>query len=315
MILSRARINSFVDFDLVITYERSTIDFQRISGHIFEAFDYWLHLTTYTDKKIAIVIPDDVPYDMIKKAYEDKYVIPDRDGVGYDFEDIPIWVDANYKNIVCNKILHCSGFAPNEQVSYFGDIISFRCGKPPQEGNSYTLLQDTRVYSDVPDTALCIHYIKKLPFEFYRRYPEVAENKVLLYDNTDLRKLTTNEIKAIQDNSTKDIIRVGSDIKLPVDNFMMRFNEYWYTPTAKNFDCSPRLIAECAFFGKSVMYLLPEGYLDQDKGLFFRRHDTQTNLMSLNLDDSDSIREIIFNFPNRLEKEISEQKENNTEGH
>lgn len=302
----RARINTFLDYDLVITYERSksAIETGRISGHLFEAFDYWLHLTTYTGKKICIVIPDNIPHHKIKEAYEDKYVIPDRDGVGYDFSNIDIVVDNMYSNLACKNILHCSGWSTNDRVNYFGNVTSFRCGLEPREGE-YTLLQDTRVYSDVPNKPLVIHYPKKIPFEFYRRYDESqVQDKILVYDNTAMRTLSEEDRKRY---SNDKFMIVGSDIKLPVKDFMLKFNSYWYTPTTKTFDCSPRLITECAFFGKPVKYKVPDGYMDLDTGLFWRRHDIETNFLNVILREGDLISKVVFG-------DLKEKTEDKTNG-
>lgn len=299
-LIDRVRINSFLDYDLVITYERSTTEPGRISGHLFEAFDYWLHLTSYTNKKIAIVIPDDINPKLVQLAYEDKYLHPKRDNVGFSFEIIPIVIDSFFSNLACKNILHCSGLSQIDACHYFGKVISFRCGLPPKEDTKYTLLQDTRVYSDVPDSIdiTTIHYVKKIPFEFYRRFKEKSEkieNKILIYDNTLMRTLSTKQ-KEKYKNSNKDsnFLVVGSDIKLPMKDFMLNFNKYWYTPTTRAFDCSSRLIAECAFFNKEVIYKVPKGYMELDQGLFIRRHDIMTNFQSIVLANGDPIQNFIF---------------------
>lgn len=287
MVQKRIRINTFIDYDLVITYERSHQEHGRISGHFFEAFDYWLHLSSYTNKKIAILILDDISEERIKEAYEDKYLIPSRDGVGYEFDTIPIFVDPFTITVACKNILHTSGLSKTDEVGYFGNLVSFRCAGKPTEDN-YILLQDTRIYTDNPKKPLIIDYNKKIPFEFYRRFEDMPRtNKILIYDNTVLRKTK-------KDYSSEDFLVVGSDLKLPVKDFMLKFDEYWYTPTKKKFDCSSRLIAECAFYGKKVRYEVPDGYMELDTGLFFRRYDAELDFRNLVLAEGDPIQNFIF---------------------
>lgn len=39
----------------------------------------------------------------------------------------------------------------------------------------------------------------------------------------------------------------------PVKNFFGQFDTYIYTPVARHFDCSPRLVTECYMQGKNVL--------------------------------------------------------------
>jgi len=296
----------FKKYDLVITYQKSNIDYKRISGHFFEAFDYLVHLKTKDpSKNIAILIQDDLDLNQIKIAFEDKYLEPDF--------TIDVFIDFGIKNLIAKNILHCSGLSKTDECNYIGNIFSFRCGLEPLDGIEYTLLQDNRIYTEdygfsTPESPKIINYIKKVAFGNYRT-PENNSNpnktRILIYDNTRCRELNeqleskiTEVLKfreRIDPDVNYELIKVGSDIKLPVNNFLGQFDEYWYTPTKNNFDCSPRLILECFLFGIPVKYLLTTEYLEKDPGLKFRILDLNLNYKKLILDDSDPIYDIIFN--------------------
>jgi hypothetical protein len=70
---------------------------------------------------------------------------------------------------------------------------------------------------------------------------------------------------------------------------------YIYTPIDRKWDCSPRMIAECKYFGIPVIYDndIDEDYLKIDTGLMVRKWDIENNFDSLYLDDSDIIIETI----------------------
>jgi hypothetical protein len=67
--------------------------------------------------------------------------------------------------------------------------------------------------------------------------------------------------------------------------------KFYYTKVNKKFDCSPRFIAECEYYNKEVVYLID--YLEEDKGLFWRKYDIENNFKSIFLNENDEIIKII----------------------
>jgi len=88
--------------------------------------------------------------------------------------------------------------------------------------------------------------------------------------------------------------------EMPVEDIFTKFGTYIYTPTGeglarRKFDCSPRFIAECAYYGKKVIYHnIDEEYLSIDTGLKWRRYDIENDFQSLYLDDSDELIDILY---------------------
>jgi hypothetical protein len=88
---------------------------------------------------------------------------------------------------------------------------------------------------------------------------------------------------------------------MPVKNIFERFSTYIYTPTYSVtnpkhgcFDCSPRFIAECAFYNKDIIYHnITDEYLSRDTGLKYRRHDIENNMDSIILTPQDDIINIL----------------------
>ena len=78
-------------------------------------------------------------------------------------------------------------------------------------------------------------------------------------------------------------------VEAPVKNFFQKFDTYIYTPVARHFDCSPRLVTECYMQGKKV--LIDLDYIDP--GLQTRVKDCQEDFESLNLKENDKIIDII----------------------
>ena len=74
----------------------------------------------------------------------------------------------------------------------------------------------------------------------------------------------------------------------PVDNLFDKFSTYIYTPVPRKWDCSPRFIAECKYYGKEVIYHNID-YWDVDLGLYWRKHDIDNEFDSLFLRDADEI--------------------------
>jgi hypothetical protein len=81
----------------------------------------------------------------------------------------------------------------------------------------------------------------------------------------------------------------------PIEDLFNKFHVFVYTPVPRHWDCSPRFIAECKWYNKTVIY---EGidYLAEDHGLRWRQHDIEYDFESLQLKDDDEIISIIRNI-------------------
>ena len=86
-----------------------------------------------------------------------------------------------------------------------------------------------------------------------------------------------------------------SIIQPPVNNLFDMFSTYIYMPLEQQWDGSPRLPAECKYYGRSVKYHydIDESYLQKDLGLRWRKHNIEHNFESLHLTQEDGIFDIL----------------------
>ncbi len=159
------------------------------------------------------------------------------------------------------------------------------------------ILQDHRVYEKAKVNS--INYVKKINFDRYR--PTCKESSNTLLYGTENRRLISQEQLDILSTKHNNIILLVNDIKedtdnikylsMPVENLFDKFGTYVYTKVSSMFDCSPRFIAECKFYNKEVIYDID--YLEEDKGLYYRKQDLEDRFNSLYLKEDDSIIQII----------------------
>lgn len=57
-------------YDVVLTYS----PIPEITGHLFECFDYWLHLRLKF--KTGILLLGSLPMEQLRAAWESKYAVP-----------------------------------------------------------------------------------------------------------------------------------------------------------------------------------------------------------------------------------------------
>lgn len=297
----------YIDLYLSMTWPMNS-NRHGICGHIFELIDYYLFLKNTINVKILIGEPIDI--EIVRTAIRDKYNILDT-----DIEDIinnSIFVNKP-RYIIGNSILFVDGLLKTHFQKYgvilkFKNIYTFRCCKFCNHENivydNVKVLQDDRIYDD--DTDKSINYVKKLYFEKYKTVTSSPKNTALIYATKNCRYLPVNELQKIIDTYTYDKYIIITDthyenvpekcvvLEPPVKNLFSKFTDYIYTPIEKRFDCSPRMIAECKYYNKRVIYHeIDSEYLNHDTGLKIRREDINKNLDLVTLKDGDDILQIL----------------------
>jgi len=293
----------FLDYDIVLTYAYSNLEKKRISGHLFEVLDYYLYLKD-NGYKVKIIIQDFLTREEVLIAWRNHYNISESN---IDFIVLP-----NPKRIMAKKILNTSGYGSYEDCVYVGKLYQFRCGVfSPEyiERKKITVLQDTRVYPEIASCPrLYKHYIKKINTKYMKKVGIVGDRSIL-YLNTLLRsssKKFLQEKKELYPDLTiisniidKSLAGSIPVLKPPV-NILSIAKEYIYTETMHMFDCSPRLIFECAFNNIPVHYdfsninKTKEEYMEIDSGLKYRYLDIKNNIESLSLNEDDDLKELIW---------------------
>ena len=180
--------------------------------------------------------------------------------------------------------------------------MAFLCGDKEYINRPDVIaFQDTRVYGEFPNHH---HYVKKILFSRYKKIKQVKTDTNLLYITTGPREVPASlfsDIEQMYDgdfmllSTTPNIPELSDRFSLPslpVADLFEKFDTYIYTPTARRFDCSPRFIAECAWYGKQVIYHGID-YWKEDKGLYWRAADINCNLDRVTLQDDDAIIDLI----------------------
>jgi hypothetical protein len=291
-----------------------------ISGHIYEILDYYLLLKDHF--KIGILLCEDISWETFKDIIVNKYNVTD-----IEVEQIKHCTVFNSrpKNVRGNNILFVDGglkrsFQAVGVRLFFKNILSFRCSKEDTHHDlpykNITLLQDNRVYDD-GDNDIAINYKKKIKFDAYHEVDSTSTNTALIYMTKNCRLLADGELievattydfdkymvltstpETYRDRFTKHNLQFPD---MPVKNIFEQFDTYIYTPTSSVlrpdtgcFDCSPRFIAECAHYGKQVIYHnIDDAYLNIDTGLKYRRYDIENDFNSIILKPEDQLIDIL----------------------
>jgi hypothetical protein len=281
-------------YDIWLSYSWSNNN-HGICGHTYEVIDYYHVLKDHF--KVGILLAEDINWATFEKSIVGKY----------DFSDVELYdirahtVFANRPTVVTGKnILFTDGGIVNNcsKTLLFDNVLYFACGNKQIKDNTNTnvwILQDDRVYEPVKKNG--INYKKKILFGRLKTIGP-SKNRTLLYATKNCRSIGDYSPYKIYGNLLA-IVNVlpnaveGVEFMIPpVDNIFEQFNTYVYTPVERKWDCSPRFIAECKFYGKQVIYHGID-YWDIDHGLRVRKEDIDNNFDSLKLDSNDELIDIL----------------------
>jgi hypothetical protein len=305
-----------INTDIIITYS----PIREHTGHIFEVFDYYIILKNYFNVKIILFTKltiNDINSCLLR--YKEKYI--------NDILDNLILINnyENYKIINCkNSIIiitdgNIKAFIENSIIFNCKKIICFMCkydnNLKKYKDNLYykniLYLQDYRIY-DKNKYFNSIDYVKKINFDSYKEINinNNLNNISLLYLTNNCRYLLNNDIEKIinkYNNKFNNFIIISPNNDLinnyfknnkkvisycpPIkENIFNLFNYYIYTPVSQKFDCSPRLITECRYYNKKVIYY---NINYKDLGLKIRKRDIEEDFNNLFLNNDDVIIKIL----------------------
>lgn len=296
-----SKIVNLKEYDLVLTYTWYANNNHGICGHTFEVLEYFWILKDYFN--VCILISDDISKKNIEESIKSKYNFTANE---IEFILNHTKFHLKPKVVLCRKILFTDGAAQRimdeENVKIFFDkMFLFACGYIPIKDNKNKdifVLQDHRVYTKAKVNS--VEYRKKMLFSKFKTV-KTHQNRTLIYATKNCRGLTDeyyyNLLEKYNDDflvltNTENTLTFNNDritqIQMPVPNIFEQFNKYIYTPISRQFDCSPRFIAECKHYGIEVIYDID--YID--KGLEARRADMK-NMSTINLCKKDDIINII----------------------
>lgn len=289
------------NYDLWISYTWSNNN-HGICGHTFELIDYYFFLKNHF--RVGVLLAEDIDWETFQKSITEKYEVTREE------------LDELKKHtVICNRptllrgnnILFTDGGVRSlsHVTLFFNKIIHFACGdfeiKDNDDPNVF-ILQDNRVYAPVKRNG--IHYIKKILFSKYKKITSSEEGN-LLYGTKNCRHIPDEMYQDLLDKYTGSFLCLTNAenkspfkserfkfVDMPVSNLFEKFGTYIYTPVPRKFDCSPRFITECRFYGKKVEYYNID-YWDEDKGLYWRKYDIDNNFDSLFLKEEDELPKIL----------------------
>lgn len=290
-------------YDLWLTYAWFFSNHKHgVCGHLYECLDYYFILKD--EFKVGILIGDGLEWEIIYRAIVNRYNFTEEEIK--DIKDNMVFSDKP-KIVKCKNILFTDGMiSALENIIVVSDnIIHFACGDFTVKDNKKDtnwILQDYRCY---PECHNSIDYKKRILFDRIKK-PTKSTNDSLLYITNNCRFMGIEEVLNVVKKYGKDRtyrvlsftpeMYVGLDNieteKLPIENIYEKFQTYIYTPVPRQWDCSPRLIAECKYLGKDVEYYNID-YWEKDLGLKWRKWDVDNDFDSLHLNKDDEIIKIL----------------------
>ena len=284
-------------YDLWLSYTWSNNN-HGICGHTFEVIDYYYILKD--NFKTGIFLGEDITWATLEASIRNKYAFTED-----EIEDIKAnTVFATRPTLLKGKnILFTDGGIVNMQnvTLLFDNIFYFACGNKEIKDNdkdNVWILQDDRVYEPVKKNG--VNYKKRILFDKLKQIGP-SKDAVLVYATKNCRNLDSyeellqygNNILAITNKENKPKPIEGFTFVVPpVENLFEQFTTYVYTPVTRKWDCSPRFIAECKYYGKPVIFHNID-YWDEDHGLRVRQWDIDNDFDSLYLRHSDDVVNIL----------------------
>jgi len=285
-------------YDLFLAYSWGSVS-QGVSGHLYECIEYY-HILKKHMKVGILMCKSELTADAIRTAVEDKY-----DFTEYEVNELlsDVHFFDSPKILKGNNLLLVDGnFTKLRDIHLlFKNIMAFPCNdKRFACMNNVKAFLDKRIYED------CIqhsNYVKKILFSRYKKINDTGSTANLVY-NTKGPRYLSNEIYLelehqyignflvvtnVETNHASDRITFAEP---PIKDLFKNFGTYIYTPTLRKFDCSPRFIAECKWYGKQVIYHNID-YWDVDKGLYWRKHDMDNDFESIMLKEDDPIIDLV----------------------
>lgn len=284
-------------YDLWLSYTWSNVN-HGICGHTFEVIDYYYILKDHF--KVGILIGEDMEWDTFESSIRSKYAFTEDEIQNFKentrFHKRP-------KLVVGSNILFTDGGVVNIEGTtlLFDNVFFFACGNKEIKDNKHDnwyVLQDNRVYDPVHTNG--IDYKKRILFDKLKPIGS-SKDRALVYATKNCRDLDSyeelrqysNNILAITNKENKPEPVEGFEFVVPpVEDLFEQFTTYIYTPVKRKWDCSPRFIAECKYYGKSVVFHNID-YWDVDHGLRVRQWDIDNDFDSLYLKPDDEIIDIL----------------------
>lgn len=285
---------------------------------------YYLFKTTYLPELARPLNPciylayDNFNKEIMKKIIEYKYSFTEK-----EIQDILDNTYIESISDFCNKKVHDFRDSKNivfveaydlVQIKKLNilvaceNLIGLRCAVSEKDfeliDNPITskvkIFQDYRVYGNKLHNFKTKNHVKKILFNKLKLYKFQEQNSAFIYISTDCRNIKSEYLQnvlktysyfnkiyvSVLDKSIFENINSEKIIFLeqPIKDFHSLFDTMIYLPVKRKFDCSSRLIPECIYYGKKVIY---HDINYEDSGLSVRRSDSDRDISELQLTSDD----------------------------
>lgn len=294
-------------------------------GHLFECIEYYyLFKTEYVAElgrplKPAIYLAyDNFTKDDLRKIVENKYCFTpaEVDNLLEDtyietIEEFMGYKIHDFRNVTTAIFVEGYDLIQMNHFNMFtlaNHLIALRCAQAEEEyadigfkNTDFKMFQDYRVYGEQLHEIKTENHVKKILLNKLKLYKYQEPNAAFMYLATDCRELPKDYIeKTLEQFPQFSKIYVSvldkepykhleteriKFLEPPIENFHGIFDTMIYLPVGRKFDCSSRLIPECVYYGKEVIF---HDIDYQDKGLEVRTEDA-FNVEDLQLDRYDKL--------------------------
>ncbi len=297
-----------IKHELCITYSWSSNN-HGISGHTFEAIEYYMVLKNRFST--CILLAEDITAETFEVAIRDKYNFTEE-----EIEDIleNLIIQNRPSLVQGNMILFTDGGVTSLKpvTLLFKHIFHMACGdfsiKDNNKENTH-IFQDFRLYDNVRVNG--VNYKKKILFDRLKSITKDTTDTMMLYGTKNCRNISNDLYDELVKEYPNNFICLTNEenkvdylperfqfVDMPAKDLFSRFSTYLYTEVPRHWDCSPRFIAECAWYDIDVIYHNID-YWKEDLGLSWRKFDIECNFDSIHLKEDDEIIRLIENIIER----------------
>jgi len=208
----------------------------------------------------------------VENLLADTYIETIDEFMGYKIHD--------FRNVTTTVFVEGYDLIQMNRMNMFtlaNHLIALRCAQADNEykelgftKTDFQIFQDYRVYGKKLHEFKTKHHLKRILFHKLKLYKFQEKNAAFMYLSTDCRDLPEDYVqKTIEQYPQFSKIFVSvlnretfkhletdrvKFLEPPIKSFHSLFDTMIYLPVGRKFDCSSRLIPECAYYGKKVIY-------------------------------------------------------------
>lgn len=318
-------ITNFGKYDVGIFFTANYL----CSGSFYDCFEYF-HMFKKNGFNVCLILLVNESVEEVWRAIKDRY------RVSIDItNDLYVLNRHNYtrggnKKIVAlkTKVLFSPSMSAISQMFLHGILVPYKKVIASQElpydhpfiketfeknyKYNILMLRDDRVFPEYPGFENRI-YRQTINFDIFKTLSYPVDDRCLINLCTDHKCYPVGAIEKFMEEYfperwllyTKDQWYdmykplESKNVKVeiaPIKNFMNQFDKMLYLPSLRGLDPSPRLLPECCYFGKKVIYHHFDRFEPNSDGGYWRWRDCLENFDSLKMTKDDEIFDIVNEY-------------------